>query len=29
MYTSASARRLGVASIMLNPIIDTARNECL
>jgi putative acetyltransferase len=29
MYTSPSARRLGVASIMLNHIIDAARNEGL
>ena len=29
MYTSPSARRLGVASIMLDHIIDAARNEGL
>jgi putative acetyltransferase len=29
MYTSPSARRLGVASIMLSHIVDAARNEGL
>jgi putative acetyltransferase len=29
MYTSPSARRLGIASIMLNHIIDAARHEGL